>query len=242
MIYLFAKAAPADENEQSNSWSRSTMNTNLESLKTAGTSVISDVFDSLDILPLVFDNNLRSVGSASTFAGPAYTIAGESIIFKGGDSAKLAAIDNMPPAVVSVWSSMDAKGGCCFGDLLASAMYARGCVAAVVDGGVRDTSFLQNCGMPVVARYQTPAQGIGRWRVTASQTPIRVRGALEEWITVSPGDIIVGDADGVVAIPQQLQEEITVKVIEWSRSETGARDEIAGGLPLLAALKKYGHL
>jgi regulator of RNase E activity RraA len=218
------------------------MKADFEALKAAGTAVISDVFDSLDLLPPVLDNGLRPIGLSSVFAGPAYTITGESIVFKGGDPAKLAAIDNMPAGVVSLWSSMDAKGVCCFGDLLASAMRARGCIAAVVDGGVRDTSFLQGCGMPVVARYQTPAQGIGRWRVTASQTAVRVRGALEEWLTVSPGDVVVGDADGLVVIPQTLFDEVTAKVIEWSKSETGAREEIIAGLPLLAALKKYGHL
>jgi 4-hydroxy-4-methyl-2-oxoglutarate aldolase len=71
---------------------------------------------------------------------------------------------------------MDAKGVCCFGDLRASAMRACGCVAAVVNGGVRDASFLEQCCMPVVARYKTPSQGIGRWRVTASQTEVRIRG------------------------------------------------------------------
>ena len=218
------------------------MKTNFESLKAAGTAVISDVFDSLNIVPPVLDNSLRPIGSSVSFIGPAYTIAGESVVYKGGDHAKLSAIDNMPPGVVSIWSSMDAKGVCCFGDLLASAMRARGCIAAVVDGGVRDTSFLQGCGMQVVARYQTPAQGIGRWRVTASQTPARVRGALQEWLTVSPGDIVVGDADGIVVIPNQLLDEVATKVDEWSTSETGAREEIIAGLPLLAALKKYGHL
>jgi 4-hydroxy-4-methyl-2-oxoglutarate aldolase len=220
----------------------STMTAYFEPLKSAGTAVISDVFDSINLTPPVLDNRLRPIGSSSSFVGPAYTITGESIIFKGGDSAKLSAIDNMPAGVVSIWSSMDAKGVCCFGDLLASAMRARACVAAVVDGGVRDISFLQGCGMPVVARYQTPAQGIGRWRVTASQVAVRVRGALEEWLTVSPGDVVVGDADGVIAIPQELSHEIVAKVIEWSKSETGAREDIIAGLPLLAALKKYGHL
>lgn len=218
------------------------MQTNLDALKTAGTAVISDVFDSLRLLPPVFDNSLLPVGAASTFAGPAYTITGESIQFEGGDRAKLLAIDEMPPSVVAIWASMDAKGVCCFGDLLASAMRARGCVAAVVDGGVRDSSFLEKCGMAVVARYKTPAQGIGRWRVSASQTEVKVRGALQEWLTVKPGDIVVGDSDGVIAIPEQLLEEVTAKVIELSQSESGAREEIIAGLPLLAALKKYGHL
>ena len=129
---------------------------------------------------------MRPIGPATAFAGPAYTVTGESVRFTGGDRVKLAAIDNMPAGVVAVWASMDAKGVCCFGDLLASAMRARGCAAAVVDGGVRDTAFLAEFGMPVVARYQTPAQGVGRWRVTASQVEVRVRGALEEWLSVTP--------------------------------------------------------
>lgn len=218
------------------------MQNSLEALKAAGTAVISDVFDSMRLTPRVLDNNLRPVGAASSFAGPAYTVTGESVPFTGGDRAKLAAIDAMPAGVVALWASMDAKGVCCFGDLLASAMRARGCVAAVVDGGVRDVAFLREFGMPVVARYQTPAQGVGRWRVTAAQVVVRVRGALEEWLSVAPGDIVVGDADGQIVIPQPLLEEVTAKVIEWSRTETGARAEIIAGLPLLAALEKYGHL
>jgi len=218
------------------------MQTSLEALKAAGTAVISDVFDSLQRTPPVLDNSLRAIGRAAVFAGPAYTVTGESVSFTGGDRAKLAAIDDMPAGVVAVWASMDAKGVCCFGDLLASAMRARGCAAAVVDGGVRDTAFLAEFGMPVVARYQTPAQGIGRWRVTASQVEVKVRGALEEWLSIAPGDIVVGDADGQIVIPQQLLEEVTAKVIEWSRLETGARADIIAGLPLLKALEKYGHL
>ena len=214
----------------------------LQVLKAAGTAVIADVFDAMHQTPLVLDNSLRPVGPASVFAGLAYTIAGESLRFAGGDRAKLAAIDEMPAGVVALWASMDAKGVCCFGDLLATAMRARGCVAAVVDGGVRDVAFLEDCGMPVIARYHTPAQGIGRWRVTSVQTEVKVRGALEEWIAVSPGDLVIGDADGVILVPRDLQQEVTVKVIDWITSESSARAEIANGLPLLAALAKYGHL
>jgi 4-hydroxy-4-methyl-2-oxoglutarate aldolase len=218
------------------------METGFDDLISAGTAVIADVFDSLSMEPPVLDNVLRAVGVARGFAGPAYTVTGETVRFEGGDRAKLAAIDAMPAGVVAVWASMDAKGVCCFGDLLASAMRARGCVAAVVDGGVRDTAFLEGFGMPMVARYRTPAQGVGRWRVTAAQAPVRVRGALAEWLTIFPGDIVVGDGDGVIVIPQQLMGEVTAKVIEWSRSESSARDEIVKGMPLLVALAKYGHL
>ena len=136
----------------------------LNQLLKAGTAVIADVFDSFDQMPQVLDNALRSFKSdGASFAGPAYTITGQTVTWKGGDRAKLEAIDAMPSNVVALWASMDAKGVCCFGDLLATAMQGRGCVGAIVDGGVRDVAFLRQCGMPVVARYCTPAQGVGRW-------------------------------------------------------------------------------
>ena len=218
------------------------MDPSLTALMEAGTAVIADVFDLLGMTPPVLDNALHPVGRAASFAGPAYTIGGTAHIWKGGDREKLQAIDDMPEGIVAIWASNDAKGVCCFGDLLASAMRARGCNAAVVDGGVRDGSFLEQCGMPVVARYLTPAQGIGRWKVTTVQSDVNVRGALAGWITVKPGDTVVGDADGVIVIPQDMLDNVTAKVITWSQSESGARDEIQKGLPLLAALAKYGHL
>jgi 4-hydroxy-4-methyl-2-oxoglutarate aldolase len=214
----------------------------LEILKAAGTAVISDVFDSLGILPPVLDNLLGSVGEPLAYAGPAYTITGEAQAFTGGDRLKLEAIDRMPAGIVALWASNDAKGVCCFGDLLASAMKARGCVGAVVDGGVRDTSFLRTLGMPVLSRYRTPAQGVGRWKVSAVQVPVQVRGALVEWLTVAPGDTLVGDSDGVIAIPGNLLQEVVARVAQWAISDTSAREEILKGLPLLDALAKYGHL
>jgi regulator of RNase E activity RraA len=194
--------------------------------------------------PIVLDNGLKKVNSpVARFAGPAYTIEGRAEKWSsGGDRAKLAAIDAMPAGIVALWSSRDARGVCCFGDLLATAMQARGCAGVVVDGGVRDVTFLSDCSMPVVARYWTPAQGIGRWRVMASQVPVKVRGALEDWITVEPGDIVVSDDDGVIIVPAALLEKVADAANQWASAETTARDEIRQGLPLLTALEKYGHL
>ena len=211
-------------------------------LKSAGTAAIADIFDQLKLQPPVLDNRLFPLVEGATFAGPAYTVAGEPAAYQGSDRAKLEAIDGMPPGVVALWASRDARGVCCFGDLLATAMRARGVVAAVVDGGVRDVQFLRSCGMPVFTRYRTPAQGVGRWKVTGCQAPVKVRGALVEWLTVAPGDMLVGDADGLIAIPANMVAEVSAAAAELSHTESSARREIAGGLPLLAALAKYGQL
>jgi 4-hydroxy-4-methyl-2-oxoglutarate aldolase len=214
------------------------------SLLAAGTAAIADVFDAMKQLPQVVDNSICFVsGRDRCFVGPAYTIAGESFRWSGsGDRAKLEAIDLMPEGVVAVWAGTDIRGVCCFGDLLATAMKARGVGGVVVDGGVRDTAFIKELGLPVMARYRTPAQAIGRWHVTSRQVPIRVRGALEDWVTVSPGDIIVADEDGVVVVPQGSLDHVLKQVLATSSKDSQARQDIARGLGLLQAIEKYGHL
>jgi regulator of RNase E activity RraA len=130
------------------------MSATLTPLVQAGTSVISDVFDSMTLPPAVLDNALFPVNCSGTaFAGRAYTISGETQRWSGGgDRAKLGAIDAMPPGVVAVWAGNDIHDVCCFGDLLSSAMQARGCAGVVVDGGVRDVAYLRTLNIPVIAR------------------------------------------------------------------------------------------
>ena len=216
----------------------------LKSLRQAGTAVIADIFDNLGHLPPVLDNNLFPIpGPGVQFAGPAYTIAGESHSWSGrGDRDKLAAIDAMPAGVVAVWAGNDIRGVCCFGDLLATAMQSRGCAGVVVDGGVRDLAYLRGLNLPMMARYRTPAQSIGRWRVKNYQVPIRIRGALEDQVTVEPGDMILADDDGVIAVPAVLLSDIAVQVGEWANKDSKAREDIRKGTSLLEALDTYGHL
>jgi regulator of RNase E activity RraA len=215
----------------------------LQLLLDAGTAVISDIFDSNGILPPVLSERFFAIQQATRFVGPAFTILGASATFHGaGDREKLAAIDGMGQGVVPVWAGSDIHGVCCFGDLLGEAMKIRGCAGVVVDGGVRDVSYLRELMLPVVARYRTPAQAIGRWKVTAHQVPVQVRGALTEWVTVNPGDLVVADEDGVLIVPASDADSVSAEAARWAGAESEARDAIRRGMPLVTALDRYGHL
>jgi 4-hydroxy-4-methyl-2-oxoglutarate aldolase len=214
-----------------------------KTLLDAGSSVVADVFDSLGRLPSALVETIVPIRPDEGFVGPAFTITGESRVSKDtGDRSKLEAIDAMPAGVVPVWAGTDIRGVCCFGDLLAEAMNARGCAGVVVDGGVRDVEYLRQMDLPIRARYFTPAQAIGRWKVTAHQVPVQVRGALQEWITVNPGDIVVADQDGVVIVPAADIASVTDQIAAWSSTEVESRSAIREGMPLLAALDRFGHL
>jgi 4-hydroxy-4-methyl-2-oxoglutarate aldolase len=216
-----------------------------ERLLAAGTAVISDVFDTLGLMPLSLDTGLFSIMEpVQPFAGPAYTIQGETRPWSdgSGDRRKLEAIDRMPPGCVPVWGGNDIRGVCCFGDLLAEAMVARGCAGVVVDGGVRDTAYLSRLGLPMMVRYRTPSQAIGRWRVTGYQTRVSVRGALADRVDVSPGDMVVADHDGVMIIPADIVDRVDQQAVKWAEKDGLARRDIKKGMFLLDALAKYGHL
>lgn len=209
----------------------------------AGTAVVADVLDSLKVTPAVLAASIGPVTPEVRFAGPAYTVTGElHWSSAAGDRQKLEAIDAMPAGVVPVWAGTDIKGVCCFGDLLAEAMKQRGCLGAVVDGGVRDVSYLQTLGLPVRARYNSPAQAIGRWKVTGSQQPVRVRGGIDEWVTVAPGDTVICDEDGVIVVAVGDVERVCELVEKWSGTEVQSREAIRSGSSLIAALEKFGHL
>lgn len=215
----------------------------MDLLLEAGTAVVADIFDNANYLPPVLTPAMHPVTPGPRFIGPAYTIAGETHLSSAtGDRAKLAAIDAMSAGVVPVWAGSDISGVCCFGDLLAEAMKVRGCAGVVVDGGVRDVEYLSTLGMPVVARYRSPAQAIGRWHVTASQEPVRVRGGLDEWVTVCPGDIVLSDEDGVIVVPAADLERVQREVKAWMGTEAESREAIRNGTTLIAALDRFGHL
>jgi regulator of RNase E activity RraA len=182
------------------------------------------------------------VPTGGKIAGFAYTIRGQMTPYEGtGDPEKMRACNGISDDEVSVWSG-DGRGICYFGELIALGMKERGCTGAVVDGGVRDVRWIGMHEFPVFARYRTPVQSIGRWRVTAQQVPVYMCGATSNFVIVNPGDFVLGDEDGLVVIPVGCMEEVLSKAEELTQKEVQIRAEIAKGLSLADALAKYGHV
>lgn len=207
------------------------------------TSNVADVLDTLGC----FDQGLASdfnpyPANAGRIAGWAYTIRGQMTPYPlGGDAEKMIACAGLSPGEISVWSG-NGEGICYFGELIAIGMKERGCVGALVDGGVRDLRWIGEHDFPVFARYRSPVQSIGRWKVNACQVEVSVRGATSSLIKVQPGDFILGDEDGVIVIPQELAEQVLIESERLTRKEEDIRKELKAGLTLAEALAKFGHV
>ncbi len=120
---------------------------------------------------------------------------------------------------------VDAAGsaGGFVGEVIARAVRARGGVGVVIDGGVRDVARLEELGFPAFARAVA-------LRRTVKQdpgdigTPIEIAG-----VRVSPGDVVVGDRDGVVALPSSELDRVIVAARARESHERDHLRRIAGG-------------
>jgi regulator of RNase E activity RraA len=105
----------------------------------------------------------------------------------------------------------------------------------VVDGGCRDTEFILKIGFPVFFSFYTPSDIVGRWIPDRFGEPITI-GA----VTICDGDYLLGDRDGVVAIPRAVAAEAVTKTEAMMQTESKVRTAILGGMDPVDAYLKYG--
>jgi regulator of RNase E activity RraA len=208
------------------------------------TSNVADVLDTLD-LP---DQGLAAAfapypADAGKLAGWAFTIRGQMAPYEtgGGDADKMRACAELTPGSVSIWSG-GGEGVCFFGELIAIGMRERGSVGALVDGGIRDVGWLGALDYPVYARYRTPIQSIGRWKVTGWDVPISLPGATAHAVSVHPGDFILADDDGAIVIPAAVVDEVLERAEAMGLHEQKVRAALAEGMSLADALQRFGHV
>jgi regulator of RNase E activity RraA len=207
------------------------------------TSNVADVLDNMNLLQQGLSSQFSPFpDTTKRMAGWAYTIRGQMTPYpQGGDADKMAACQGISSGEISVWSG-DGNGICYFGELIALGMKERGSVGALLDGGIRDVRWIGEHQFPVFACYRTPVQSIGRWKVTASQVPVYMRGHDGGNVIVRPGDFILCDDDGAIVIPVECVESVLIESERLTAIEKNIRIDIANGLSLTDALKKYGHV
>lgn len=113
------------------------------------------------------------------------------------------------------------------GSIMVKRMIARGAAGIVTDGGLRDCAEISRSGLPAFCSASTPPTTISRHHAVELDAPIACGN-----LAVYPGDVIVGDEDGVVVIPRALAEEVANDAAEQERFEVFVAEEVEKGASL----------
>jgi len=137
------------------------------------------------------------------------------------------AIEHVQPGQVLVMDCRGVATAAAAGDILVSRLKARGAAGLVLDGGIRDYASVQALGLPVYALGPSAPAHVVRHLAVDEGVPI---GCAE--VLVMPGDIMVGDGEGVVSIPRGLADAVAARGIEQDELEAFLLERVRGGAPL----------
>ena len=172
-------------------------------------------------------SDFRMAGRAWTLLyGPAASPAGTV-----GDY-----IDDVPDGSVIVLDNGGRDNATVWGDILTEIAHRRGLAGTVIDGVCRDVSLCMKLGYPVYAKDHWMRTGKDRVQVEATGIAVTIGE-----VRVSPGDLVRGDADGVVVIPKEHEDRVldTAEAIE--AAENRIRDAVRGGMRLDAARSQFKY-
>lgn len=150
---------------------------------------------------------------------------------------ELEAIDSLGPGDVVVHSTDHCGNNAPWGELMSTVAKRNGAVGCVCDSQIRDCNRIIQMGFPVYYAGIRPLDSLGRGILMAYDVPIRCGDVL-----VKPGNLIFADFDGIVVVPNEVEEVVLVKAQEKVHKENLSRKELLEGKSLREVFLKYGVL
>jgi regulator of RNase E activity RraA len=209
----------------------------VERLATTYTGVVHDVMRAMGLRDVTLPPEIRPLFPEGMLAGVVATVSGRVDTSAGAHESLLGWTGLLSKAradTVLICQPNDSTVAH-MGELSAETLKLKGVRGYVADGGCRDVNFILELGFPVWCRYFTPRDIVGHWLPEAFDQPIRIGE-----VTVHAGDLVLGDRDGMVILPQDRAAEIVAAAEAAIGTENLVRKAILEGVDPQEAYLKYG--
>jgi len=209
------------------------------------TSVVGDIMDKLGCQHQFLPPQIRPLAAGMEIAGRAMPVleadADDKVLRSGFKHLQekpfgmmLEALDDLRPYEVYFCTGASPTYAL-WGELMATRAMKLGSAGAIVNGYSRDTRGILALGFPVFsygpyAQDQAPRGKVIDYRVTVEIGQVKI----------SPGDILLGDLDGVCVVPQEMEQEVFSRALEKARGEKTVQKQILGGMSAKSAFDQYG--
>ena len=215
---------------------------------------IANIYDTLEKLGYsnqCLDLGIRPFDPAKHVAGVAVTVRGirDPVDYSTGhtnDEHIFHGSPNIPEflfpgSVLVVDGGGEPVTGKC-GEMTSWSFKQAGACGIVVDGYIRDRLGLDVIGdFTVCARGTSPIESGRRWHIQDINVPILMPGTLTTYITVNPGDWVIGGDDGVIIVPKEIANKVLPLAEDIERRENGMRSDLAAGMKFMDAFRKWGR-
>ncbi len=204
----------------------------MESLNELSTTTVSDALDRLGIAGQCL--GIKPLDHGFRLRGRAFTMRMVPVAVEGGTVGDY--IDDVPPGDVIVIDNAGRADMTVWGDILTFVAAKRGIGGTVIDGMCRDVGRSLELRYPLFSRGWSMRTGKDRVQLDALNVTVSIGGA-----RVSPGDLLLGDADGVVVVPKEKEGEVLAEAKAIDEAESRIRQAVEGGMRLDEARRKFKY-
>jgi regulator of RNase E activity RraA len=204
-------------------------------------AAVSDALDALGLHHQILPANVRPVDDRFVLCGRARTGAYKPVwhVEPGTNpfALEIALVDDLKAGEVCVLATAGNPSIGPWGELLSTRAKVLGSAGMLTDGAVRDVHMIRDMAYPVFAGALAPTDSKHRGHVAAIDVPVRIGEVM-----VRPGDVVVGDIDGVCVVPAAVAEQVIGTALAKITGEAAMRADLAAGMSLADAFKKHGLL
>lgn len=209
------------------------------------TAVVGDIMDKMGLLCQFLPPEIQPLQTDMFVIGRAMTVLeadvfsehaeeGQNPILKKPFGLMLEALDDLRRNEVYICTGASPSYAL-WGELMSTRAMKLGAAGAVVDGYSRDTKGILQLDFPTFSYGRYAQDQAPRGKVIDFRVPLEIRG-----VRIMPGDIVLGDIDGVCIIPRAAEEEVFTRALEKARGEKMVQQKIQEGMSAGDAFEKYG--
>ena len=200
--------------------------------------VIGDILDVLGLWHQFLPQAIQPLRTEEVIVGRAMAVQiADAWGSQGSPFGRMTeALDQIQPheIYIATGGSMNCAA---WGEIMTATARTRKGAGAIIDGFHRDTPRVIEQEWPVFSRGRFAQDAGVRSKVVDFRCPVEIGG-----VAIQPGDLVFGDLDGVVIVPQAVEKEVFERALEKARAEKVVRKDIEGGLSSTEAFRKYGIL
>jgi len=201
------------------------------------TGAVNDVLREFCQIEQALPGHILPLREYRTVAGLAFTVkSAPNVKISGEMEFRTQMLDEMGEDHFVVWDTSKDEKATLWGGVMTATAVGKKVKAACIDGGIRDTHQILEKDFPVFYKYRISNGSLARCLITHYQIPIKIGDT-----TIKPGDVVLGDVDGVLIVPRDIAYDVLVRAEEIKANEKKIFGWVAEGQSIHQITEKGGY-